>query len=217
MGESDLFERYADEYDRWFDEHPRIYRAEIRAVGRFLPHPGLGIEVGVGTGRFAAPFGIGIGVDPARQMVRRAQARGLAVCQARGERLPFRAGQFDYALLVTVICFVPDPLALLQDVHRVLRPGGPVIIGWIARDSPLGRLYERRREHSRFYREATFYTVSDVVGYVRRAGFGQMQFSQTLFGIPDDDPATFQVRDGYGEGAFVVLRAVKLAGEGIAA
>ncbi len=213
MERSGPFERYADEYDRWFDEHPRIYRAEIQAVGRFLPLPGLGIEVGVGTGRFAAPFGVGIGVDPARPMVQRARRRGLTVCQAWGERLPFRAGQFDYALLVTVICFVPDPLALLREVHRVLRAGGPVIIGWIARESPLGRLYERRREHSRFYREATFHTVSEVVGYVRQAGFGQMRFSQTLFGIPGEDPAVFQVRDGYGEGAFVVLQAVKLVGD----
>jgi SAM-dependent methyltransferase len=80
----------------------------------------LGVEIGVGTGRFSTPFGIRIGVEPSRNMAQIAKTRNILVCQAIGERLPFRDGQFDFALLVTVVCFVKDVATLLQEVRRVI-------------------------------------------------------------------------------------------------
>lgn len=78
-------------------------------MGRSVP-PGTGLEVGVGTGRFSIPLGIGIGVEPSRAMAEIAHQRGIRVVQAPGERLPFRTEQFDFALLLTVICFVDSLL-----------------------------------------------------------------------------------------------------------
>jgi len=63
-----VFDKHADEYDRWFDENQQIYQAEVNALRRFIPKTGLGVEVGVGTGRFSTPFGIRIGVEPSRNM-----------------------------------------------------------------------------------------------------------------------------------------------------
>jgi hypothetical protein len=48
------FERYTDRYDAWFDEHGALYRAELDAFDRILPSRRTSLEVGVGTGRFAA-------------------------------------------------------------------------------------------------------------------------------------------------------------------
>jgi ubiquinone/menaquinone biosynthesis C-methylase UbiE len=48
-----VFDQRAQEYDRWFDEHELIYRAEVSAVREFLSREGIGIEVGAGTGRFS--------------------------------------------------------------------------------------------------------------------------------------------------------------------
>ena len=45
------FNDNAEEYDRWYDENGRVYRAELEAVRRFIPEGGRGLEVGVGTGR----------------------------------------------------------------------------------------------------------------------------------------------------------------------
>lgn len=109
-----VFEDRAQEYDRWFDEHELIYRAEVAALRKFVPAAGLGIEIGIGTGRFAVPLGIRFGIDPSRRMLDIARQRGLRVCQAVGERVPFRDGQFDVGLLVTVICFVDDVPTLLR-------------------------------------------------------------------------------------------------------
>lgn len=143
-------------------------------------------------------------------MLNLACSRGLRVCQAVGEHLPFRDAQFDVVLLVTVICFVDDVPILLQELRRVLKPSGHLIIGFINRNSTLGRLYESRKETSAFYRDARFYSVEDVARWVQDAGFGSLRFCETLFGDAEQlELSDMEVRDGYGNGAFVVLGAQK--------
>jgi len=209
-----VFDQQAVEYDRWFDEHELVYQAEVAALRKFISPTGLGIEVGVGTGRFAIPLGIRFGIDPSRGMLDIAQERGLRVCQAVGERLPFRDEQFDLVLLVTVICFVDDVPTLLRELSRVLKLGGHLVIGFIDRNSELGRRHESRKEVSVFYRDARFYSVEDVAACVRGAGFGSPRFCQTLLDVPGDwSPRELVTRDGYGEGAFVALSARKQEGE----
>ena len=204
-----VFDRHAQEYDRWFDEHERIYRAEVSAVRKFIPPAGIGVEVGVGMGRFSIPFGIKLGVEPSRRMAPFAHRRGISVCQAVGEWLPFRDGQFDFVLEVTVICFVADVSELLRETRRVLKAAGRLIIGFIDRESALGQLYESRKETSQFYRQARFYTVAQVADYTRRAGFNRLEYCQTVFGLPTNTSQVDPIRTGYGQGAFVVLSAEK--------
>lgn len=205
-----VFEDYAQEYDQWFDRHELIYQAEVAALRKFIPGGGLSLEVGIGTGRFAVPLGIRFGIDPSRGMLAIARQHGLRVCQAVGEHLPFRDAQFDVVLLVTVICFVDDVPILLQELRRVLKPSGHLIIGFINRNSTLGRLYESRKETSAFYRDARFYSVEDVARWVQDAGFGSLRFCETLFGDAEQlELSDMEVRDGYGNGAFVVLGAQK--------
>lgn len=204
------FEEHAQEYDRWFDSHVHLYQAEANALMRLIPARGLGVEIGVGSGRFAAPLGIKLGVEPSRRMAEIAAKRGIAVCQALGERLPFSKGQFDFVLLVTVLCFVSDMLVLLREIHRVLAPGGVLINGFINKDSALGREYESRKDQSMFYRSARFYSTDQVANASQQAGFGEMAFAETIIGFPDITPNFDRVQDGYGEGAFVVLSARKL-------
>ena len=79
------FETTWKEYDAWYDRHPALYRTELAALQRVVPS-GMGLEIGVGTGRFAAPLGVGFGLDPAIRMLRLAKERGLLVARGRGER-----------------------------------------------------------------------------------------------------------------------------------
>jgi len=205
-----VFGEHAQEYDQWFDRHEPVYQAEIAALGKFVPGKGLSLEVGIGTGRFAVPLRIRFGIDPSRGMLAVARQRGLQVCQAIGEKLPFRNGQFDVVLLVTVICFVDDVSTLFRELRRVLKPSGHLIIGFINRNSVLGGLYESRKETSAFYRDARFYTVEDVARRVQEAGFGSLRFCETLFDDTEHrESSDMEVRDGYGNGAFVVLGAQK--------
>ncbi|NBB87541.1 MAG: methyltransferase domain-containing protein [Bacteroidetes bacterium] len=203
------FEQYPERYDRWFDEHPEAFDAEVQALRALVPRAGRGLEVGVGTGRFAQALGIADGVDPSPEMRRRARARGIRVQDGKAEQLPYEDAAFDYAVLVTTVCFIDDLDRTLAEAYRVLKPTGALVIGMVDRESPLGQRYRQQQDVNPFYRPAHFWTTDEVVRAMRQAGFEGFAFRQTLFGglngMEDPGPVT----TGYGEGAFVVLRGRK--------
>ena len=202
-----LFEESAQEYDAWFEKHPFIYASELQALNRFISPGGIGLEIGVGTGRFAAPLGLQVGVEPARAMAEKARQRGLRVVRAVAEELPFLGASFNLALLVTTLCFLPAPFLALGEVARVLKPGGRIIIGMIDQDSSLGRAYETRKRDSKFYRGAHFHTVSQVLEWLAQLPFRDLQTCQTLFRDLGEITALEPVKIGHGEGGFAVIAA----------
>jgi SAM-dependent methyltransferase len=152
---------------------------------------------------------VSVGVDRASAVLRYAARRGIRVARAVAEHLPFGEGVFDYALIVTTICFVDDPAATLAEAHRVLRPGGVLGVGLVDRESALGRSYLAQRNENVFYRDAVFYAPDEVEGLVRAAGFRELTWVQTLAGPVLETPDVEPVREGRGAGGFVVVRAVR--------
>jgi len=203
------FEESAQEYDAWFDRNPSAYESEILALKKFLAPPVRGLEIGVGTGRFAVPLGIEVGVEPAAAMAVMAHRRGIKVYRAVAEALPFRGESFDLVVMVTVLCFLRDPFLSLTEATRVLKPGGQILIGLIDRDSPLGQYYEAHKEKSNFYRQANFYAAGQVLVWLARLGCRKVEVCQTLFGELSEITHLEPVMDGHGEGGFVVIAAQK--------
>ena len=201
------FSRYHRRYDQWFESHWAAYASELLAVRTLLPTTGLGLEIGVGTGRFAAPLSVEYGIDPVPEMLPYARARGVRVVCAAAEVLPFPDRAFDYVLIVTTLCFVKDPQAMLREAARVLRPRGKIVIGFIDQLSPLGQQYLAHRAHSPFYREARFYSVGEVRNLLREAGFSGASWVQTLRTPLAQIKAVEGVSAGTGKGAFLVVRA----------
>jgi SAM-dependent methyltransferase len=209
-GAVEPFEQHADEYDAWFDRNAGLYEAELHAIKAALPASGCGLEIGVGTGRFAATLGIRTGLDPSPAMAAIARTRGVEVTIGKAELLPFAAEEFDYALMVTTICFVDDLSAAFRETARVLKPGGSLVVGIIDRDSPLGRRYAARKDQDKFYRHARFYAVREVSSQMERAGFDKPVAWQTIFCSGDSVIVEEQpIKSGHGEGSFVVLKATK--------
>ncbi|RRS31710.1 MAG: methyltransferase type 11 [Epsilonproteobacteria bacterium (ex Lamellibrachia satsuma)] len=202
------FEKFSQAYEAWFEKHSMLYNAEIEAIKKLLPPFKNGIEIGVGSGRFAVPLGIRTGVEPSSKMAKIARSKGINVIEGIAEDLPVANETFDFALMVTTICFVDDPLLSLQNIYRILKPDSYVIIGFVDRGSVLGQHYEKNRLNSRFYGEARFYDVNEVIGLLKKAGFSEIVCTQTLFG-KDLEHMDTAVKNGYGEGAFVALRARK--------
>ena len=203
------FEKFALEYDAWFDDNRSVYESELRAVKEQVPRQGEGVEVGVGSGRFAAPLGIRLGIDPSQKMRELAQGRGIVAIDGVAERLPFADSRFDYVLMVTMICFLNDLDLSFKEAQRVLKPGGCLIVGFIDRDSPVGKLYQQHKNESDFYHIANFYTVREVISSLKYAGFRNLRFKQTIFQSLTRIKKIEPIKEGYGEGSFVVVKAIK--------
>src|SRR3972149_6201638 len=90
-----VFDRNWEKYDNWFENHGDIYSLELKALKKGVPE-GLGLEIGVGSGRFAQPLGAKIGVDPSRNMLKLAKKRSIQVILGTGENLPFKENTFDF-------------------------------------------------------------------------------------------------------------------------
>ncbi len=203
------FETHADRYDGWFEKHDAVYRSELQAVAGFIPAQGEGIEIGAGTGRFASRLGIRFGVEPAGRMARIAAARGIRVIRGTGEALPVRSRAFDFAVMVTTLCFLDDPAQTLRETRRIVRSGGGLVVGFVDAESPLGRQYRDASQRSRFYRDAVFYPVQAVMELLAETGWSRPEAGQTLFSPMEEIRSVEPVRPGWGEGSFVVIRAVK--------
>lgn len=102
-----------------------------RARGRVL-------EIGIGTGRnfpFYAPQQVAslIGLDPAEQMNAKARKRaaeaGMSVelMGVSAEGIPADDDSFDTVVCTFSLCTIPDPVAALHEVRRVLKPEGELL------------------------------------------------------------------------------------------
>jgi SAM-dependent methyltransferase len=201
------FETHHQRYEKWFEEHAPAYLSELLALRPFVPWEGRGIEIGVGSGRFAAPLGVQVGVDPSPAMLGYAAARGIDVVEGAAEALPFPDGSFDHALAVTTICFVDSPAQMLAEARRVLKPGGRLVIGFIDRESPLGQVYLAHQADSVFYREANFHSADEVARLLLQAGLSIDAWGQTLARPLPETLAIEPLRAGRGQCAFVVVAA----------
>lgn len=130
----------------WF---PKLYdhlmepleRSGLRRIRQQLLKEAQGkvLEIGSGTGAnfpFYDPVRVQcvIAVEPAEQMRRRSLAKieqaavPVDVVAAGAENLPFPDAFFDTVVGTLVFCTIPDPEKALQEVRRVCKPGGKVLI-----------------------------------------------------------------------------------------
>lgn len=208
MPGTEPFDNYSEEYDEWFTENADLYEAELEAIRRLIPSNGsFGMEAGIGSGKFALPLGIRIGVEPSEAMAVRARTRGITAIPGTAEELPFSDCIFDHVLMVTTICYVDDVTRSLEEAFRVLKKGGSVVVGFVDRTSELGRHYSTMKEYSRFYKDASFFSAQEVLGYLEGSGFVISNILQTL--IPGE--ATSTILESFGRGSFVAIKGMKPA------
>ena len=198
-----LFDRYFKAYDAWYDKNQFAYLSELEALKKVMPKTGRGLEIGVGTGRFAVPLEITMGIDPSHNMLEIAGQRGVNTCWGVGEDLPFLDHAFDYVVIIITLCFVDDPRKVLQEAIRVLEKEGRLVIGIIDKDSFLGRFYQTKK--SAFYKKARFFTVKELTDLLKAVGFNEFSYYQTLFQLPYEMTSIDRPRKGSGNGGFVVI------------
>ena len=190
------FERLADRYDAWFDSDKGrlVFRVETACIRNLLvdmPRPWL--EVGVGTGRFAAALDIDEGVDPSPAALRYASQRGIRTRVGRAEDLTYKSNRFGVTLLVVTICFLDDPARALGECQRVLGKDGYAIVGLVRKDSPWGEVYARKGAAGHpFYSSAKFYTSRQIIELAEQAGFYLNRATSCLFEGPSRNVDAYQ-------------------------
>jgi SAM-dependent methyltransferase len=171
----EIFDAHAERYDRWYDDHGATYQAELKIIQEIAGARGAELEIGVGTGRFAAPLGIRLGLDPSLPMLRIARARGIEVVRGLAENLPFKDGSLKGVLVMTSLCYFDDPHRAAREMFRILSPAGRVAIGFLAKGGEIADHYLHTREKGTFLAHATFYTPGEVTGMLREAGFAGIE------------------------------------------
>ncbi len=181
-----VFDERAAEYDAWFEDS-LLFAIEREALQELTtPLSGPKLEIGVGPGRFAEALGVEFGVDPALAPLAFAKKRGVRVCQAVGEALPCGGQSMRTVLLLFTFCFLVDPLPVLRECRRVLRPGGHLVLGLIVADSPWGRMLQQKKEADHpFYRQARFYAPGEVEQYLGGCGFVVEEIRSSLIQPPE--------------------------------
>ena len=202
-----IFNKYYKQYDAWYEKHKFVYLSELEAIRKVLSERGKGLEIGVGTGRFASPLGIKYGIDPSDKMLKIAQKRGINVKLGCGENLPFTDGTFDYVAIIITICFVKNPIKVLKEARRVLKRNGRIIIGIIDKDSFLGKFYQKKK--SVFYKQANFFNVEKLNDLLEIIGFTRICYYQSIFKMPDKIDSIEKPKKGFGKGGFVVISGEK--------
>lgn len=143
------------------------------------------LEVGCGPGLAIQGFaarakeGLVAGIDPSPIMVEQARKRNAAAIKAgrveiqQGEAstLPYPDASFDKVVAVHVIYFWSDAVVTLQELRRVLQPGGVVAIGFLLKE------HQPRVTQKAFAQTgATLYSVAeDVAALLAAAGFTQIR------------------------------------------
>ena len=206
------FDKYPYRYDHWYDEKGLLlYLIELEALKKLggLPYS---LEVGVGTGRFAEPLHIEIGIDISWNMLRIGRKRVLNPVYANGYKLPFKDSIFKIVYLIVTICFVNQPELILREINRVLKDEGKLLIGYIPRDSIWGKYYISLKEKKHiFYSYAKFYSSEEIILILHKEGFEITRVLSTLFQPPNKVRFIEKAREGLHKNAgFIIIEARKI-------
>jgi ubiquinone/menaquinone biosynthesis C-methylase UbiE len=149
----------------WYERHILPYMIDVVCGMRMVRQQrqrmvplacGRVLEVGIGTGLNLEHYdrervdGI-VGLDPNLEMHRLARKRagraGLAVdlLALSAEQIPADDSAFDSVVVTYSLCTIPEPVAALKEMRRVLKPGGKLIFceHGLAPDEPVRRLQNR--------------------------------------------------------------------------
>ncbi|GIH16364.1 class I SAM-dependent methyltransferase [Rugosimonospora africana] len=175
-----LWDRMAPSYDRAMRRcEPLMFGRDVRPLV-CAEAGGDVLEVAIGTGLNLPYYPPGVrltAVDLSPAMLAAARTRaadlGLAadLREAEAERLPFADASFDTVVATLSLCSVVDDRAAIAEMHRVLRPGGQLLLlDHVAATNPIVLALQRLLE--RFtVRTAGDYQTRHPLPLVERAGF----------------------------------------------
>ena len=173
---------------RWrFEKESLQVRDYEDSLGRLAAlHPARGhvVEVGSSLGyllkRFQEDGWTVQGIDPwAEVCAHTRDVHGFETTPTTLEGAALPDASADVVIMLHVIEHVPDPLASLREVRRVLKPGGHVVIETPRYDTVMFKLMGKRERSLRQDGHIYFFTSGTLRECLREAGFGEVEMRYT--------------------------------------
>jgi len=172
---SEIFDRWPEKYDQWFETPVGrlVKKYERKLILRMLkPERGdFILDAGCGTGVFTSDFLEAdtkvVGLELSRPMLIRGMVknRGRRFLPVQGDmrNLPFAEAAFDKAVSVTAIEFIEEAKVAVEEMFRVTKPGGIIVIATLNSLSPWAhRRGEARKKGHPIFSHALFRSPEDM-------------------------------------------------------
>lgn len=229
------FDKYASTYDRWFLDNVNVLKSEVALVAACLRHsPSPILSVGCGSGLFedilSHEYDINIsdGVEPSTGMAEIARRRGLNVEIATAEEFNFPKDKYRTVIFNGSPGYISDLDMVVGKVAEALPAGGRLILVDVPKESSYGMMYNLAKalgtwDHPllcgvfppepypiEFVNQANWRTTAEKIDSLRKHGFSNLEFMQTLTSHPlFSDLKAEEPVEGYDKGDYVAIIATK--------
>lgn len=172
-----IFNGIAAQYDDWYSQKKGAFVDRVEtdlAFGMLKLEPGMSVlDVGCGTGNFSMKMAergcVVTGIDVSEEMLKVAREKAaekslsISYLQMDATELGFDDGAFDVVLTMAAVEFIEDTARAVEEMFRVVKNGGQVLIGTINADSDWGEYYQTKKlQGNSIYRYAVFKTIEDL-------------------------------------------------------
>ena len=186
----------AAEYDSYYQNKPGkiIDKIEKNILVPYLNNLPKGhlLELGCGTGHWTQFFseqGFQVtAIDSSGAMLEIAKSKNIqntSFLKADAARLPFADNSFSIIASVTMLEFVEDTNQVIDEIDRVLKPGGTLVLGCLNALSEPGK----NKDHDPVLKHGRFFTVEEIKHIISR--FGNPTISAGVYFSPG-----FEILDG---------------------
>lgn len=228
------FDQYAAKYDEWFLANLNVLNSEAALVAHFLDNCGRSLSVGCGSGLFEAilkkEYNIVIteGIEPASGMADIARKRGVDVTVGTAEKTEFGVEKYDTIMFNGTPSYISDLQSAFNKAYAALKKGGKIVVLDVPKESSYGILYNLAKEIGTwdhpyfkdakapnsyplsFIQESNWRSTPEKIEMLKKAGFKNLEFAQTLTKHPVYSDDVFeQPIEGYDCGDYVAIKAIK--------
>ena len=214
------FDREAHQYDQWYQTKMGTFvdRVETKLALKMFPlRSGMTIlDAGCGTGNFSIKLAEAkakvTGVDISREMLliagekSRQSGHEIVFQEVDLHKLPFTDASFDGVISMAALEFIKEPEPVMDELYRVLKPDGHLLIGTINRASAWGELYQNDYfQNNTVFRHASFKTLKELTAWRPES---LVSTGSCLFVPPDSSDEEWTedneaARQGYEDGGFI--------------
>lgn len=194
-----IFDTGSETYDSWYETKLGAFVDEVETglvLGKFKLKPGMRVlDSGCGTGNFSIKLlklGCRVtGIDISEGMLEKARKKALKLKQDGSLEfkymdvcsMDYPDNYFDAAISIAQFEFLEDRVKAVEELLRVIKPGGQLITGTINRDSAWGRLYMSEEfQRNSIFKYAKLMTIEELSA-IRRQNL--VDTGRNLFVAPD--------------------------------